>query len=149
MKRFLLFAFLFLSGLLSSAQEVNFVSTAFYNSTTCEVTIQVGLERKNQNCNNTIRVVSVDFTLQWSNSLQLVSANFIPNGQKLDDANYFPSFGADNGIPLNEYGPTNSGNTTSTRSVGTETYKSYNFRRSTNLCDNELWHDCSLFYRHI
>lgn len=145
MKKFLLSVLLSLSASSLFAQA-NFISTAFYNSTTCEVTIQVGLQRKNDQCNsqNTIGVVSVDFSIQWSDKLQLVSSSFIPSGAKLDDSFYYSEFGQDNGLPKNDTDPTGPGNPTSTRTIGSKQYKSYNFRRSTSKCDNIILLQCGM-----
>lgn len=145
MKRLSLFSFAFFCVLFSSAQQVNFVSTSFYNSTTCEVTIQVGLQRKTGGCGNTIAIAAVDFTLQWSSTdLLLVSSGFIPSGEKLDDSYYFASVGPDTGPPQIDV-PPYTGNPPNTHNKGASgTYKSYQIRRSTSKCDNIILLDCGM-----
>jgi hypothetical protein len=144
MKRlFLVFALILLS-FCSFGQQVNFVSTSFYNSTTCEVTIQVGLQRKTGGCGNTIAIAAVDFTLQWSSDLLLVSSGFIPAGEKLDDGFYFASVGPDTGPPQIDVPPF-TGNTPNTHNKGASgIYKSSQIRRSTSKCDNIILLDCGM-----
>lgn len=144
MKRLLFVSSLFLLVYSSFAQQVNFVSTSFYNSTTCEVTIQVGLQRKDGGCGNTVKIAAVDFAIQWSSDLLLVSSSFIPSGAKLDDPEYLSST-IDNGSPITDIAPS-SGNPVTTLNKGATygDYKSYQFRRSTNKCANIISLECGM-----
>jgi hypothetical protein len=140
MKHFyLLISFLgcFLFG---KGQQVNFVSTVFYNSTNQTITIQVGLQRDG-NCNSEIGLVSIDFELQWSSDVILQSSGFIPNGARLDDTYYFgsnPATDQDNGTPANPVAPW----TVGSKSTSFGTYQTYHFQRSTNKCDNVIRINC-------
>jgi hypothetical protein len=144
MKKFVLFSFLLLSFTQSFSQQVNFVSTSFYNSTTCEVTIQVGLQRKDGGCGNSVKIAAVDFAVQWSSDLLLVSSAFIPSGAKLDQSDFLSSVGPDNGYPQIDVSPF-TGNAVTTYNKGASgTYKSYQFRRSTNQCNNIISLECGM-----
>lgn len=144
MKQFLLVLSFLWSTATSFAQQVNFVSTSFYNSTTCEVTIQVGLQRKEGGCGNIVKIAAVDFAIQWSSDLLLVSSGFIPSGAKLDQSDFLSSVGADNGHPQIDVSPF-TGNAVTTYNKGSNgTYKSYQFRRSTNQCNNIISLECGM-----
>ncbi len=126
--------------LFGDGQQVNFISTVFYNSTNQTITVQVGLQRDG-NCNSEIGLVSIDFEIQWSSDVILQSSRFIPNGGKLDDTYYFgsnPATDQDNGTPANPVSPWAVVNRLKTFG----TYQTYHFQRSTNKCDNVIRIKC-------
>ncbi len=127
--------------------QINFVTTVFYNSSNNTISVQVGLRRENpQNCAGIIAIAEIDFEMQWSADVRLQSSLFIPSGNKLDAADYLSGGSADNGLP-NPHPGTNG---TRPNTIGTETYQTFDFHRSTNLCANTIQINCGqivpLFY---
>ena len=138
MKRFYLLI-VFLDCFFFGQGQVNFITTVFYNSTNNTITVQVGLRRENpQNCAGVIAIAEVDFEMQWSADVRLQSSRFIPTGSKLDAPETLSGSPADNGLP-NPYPGTNG---TRPNTIGTETYQTFDFHRSTNLCANTIQLSC-------
>lgn len=127
--------------------QVNFITTVFYNSSNNTISVQVGLRRENpQNCAGIIAIAEVDFEMQWSADVRLQSSWFIPTDGKLDASDYLSGGSADNGLP----DPFPGTNGTRPNTIGTETYQTFAFHRSTNLCANTIQIECGqiapLFY---
>ena len=140
MKRFYLLI-AFLDCFFFGQAQVNFITTVFYNSTNNTITVQIGLRRENpQNCAGIIAIAEVDFEMQWSADVRLQSSRFIPTGSKLDAPDYLLGTGGspDNGLPIPHPGP----NGTRANTIGTETYQTFDFHRSTNLCANTIQVAC-------
>ncbi len=150
MKRFYLLI-VFLDCFFFGNGQINFVTTVFYNSSDNTISVQIGLRRENpQNCAGVIAIAEVDFEMQWSADVRLQSSRFIPENAKLDFPNpdYLAGAGGspDNGLP-NPHPGTNG---TRSNTIGTETYQTFDFHRSTNLCANTILINCGeivpLFY---
>ncbi|QNA46104.1 T9SS type A sorting domain-containing protein [Lacibacter sediminis] len=139
MKRFYLLV-IFLDCFFFGQGQINFITTVFYNSSNNTITVQVGLRRENpQNCAGVIAIAEIDFEMQWSADVRLQSSQFIPSGGKLDIfTDNLSGSNADNGHP-NPYPGTN-GSRPST--IDGETYQTFDFHRSTNLCANTIQIEC-------
>lgn len=135
-----LYITLLLSGcFLFGNAQVNFVTTVFYNQPNNTLSVQIGLARGNSNCASVVAFAEVDFEMQWSADVQLISSRFIPTNDKLDAADYLTSGIPDNGFP--NYYPSNT-NGSRTNTINGETYQKFAFHRSTNLCNKTIQLSC-------
>src|SRR5687768_6741283 len=121
MKRFYILI-IFLDCFFFGQGQINFVTTVFYNSSNNTISVQVGLRRENpQNCAGIIAIAEIDFEMQWSADVRLLSSWFIPTGGKLDASDYLSGGSADNGLP-NPYPGTNGSRL---NTIGGETYQTF------------------------
>jgi len=141
------FLIIFLDCFFFGNAQVNFITTVFYNSSDNTISVQVGLRRENpQNCAGVIAIAEIDFEMQWSADVRLQSSRFIPAGSKVDAPDYLSGGNPDNGLPAPH--PTTNG--TRLNTIGGETYQTFAFHRSTNLCSSTIQVECGqivpLFY---
>jgi hypothetical protein len=141
------FLIIFLDCFFFGNAQVNFITTVFYNSSNNTVSVQIGLRRENpQNCAGVIAIAEIDFEMQWSADVRLQNSLFIPPDGKLDAPDYLSGGTADNGLPT----PYPTTNGTRPNTIGGETYQTFAFHRSTNLCANTIQIECGqivpLFY---
>jgi hypothetical protein len=143
MKNILLsFLLILLFNSSKAGQQVNFTGSLFYNSSNHTITVQLLITNTSTNgssgCGNqNLDLAVIRFGLQWNSQLlTLQSWNFLPAaGTGLDALEYFTG---GNGTADDIPDATVSG----TRTIGSKTFSTLDYTRSTNLCDNTIHLGC-------